>query len=78
MNLYKIQLNGLGTHFVVASDPTTAYNQIRKTYDDADYGFAKERAMRTIELIAEAREYPENKVRLWLPPTSLGGNDATP
>lgn len=66
LNLYKIELNGLGTHYVVATDPTSAYETIRKEYDAKDYGFSKERSFKTIELVAESGEYSDNKVRLWL------------
>lgn len=66
MNLYKIELNGLGTHYVVAKDPTAAYRLIRGEYDAKEYGFSKQRALVTVTLIAECSEYPENGIRLWM------------
>ncbi len=66
MKLYKIELNGLGTHYVISTDPTAAYQTIRNEYDAKDYGFSRERTFKTIEQVAEDSEYPDTK-RLWLP-----------
>ena len=55
-NLYKITLQGMvatyGTAYVVAEDPTSAYQKVRKEIDKKDLGFSKERKLKSIELIA--------------------------
>lgn len=66
LNLYRVELNGLGTHYVVAPHPTLAYEMIRNKFDAEDYGFRNQRGLQSIQLIAEATQYPECKVRLWL------------
>jgi len=65
-HLYKVTLNGLGSHYVVATDPSSAYQLIRDEYDRTDYGFVKQRWVKSIEVIASADPYPENDVRLWI------------
>ncbi len=65
MKLFKIDLGyPLGEFYVVAKDPTNAYKKIRTDLDDRDYGFSKDREMETVELIAEASEYPDCETRL--------------
>lgn len=74
MKLYKITLTGLyetnsircNPSFVVASDPAEAYNKVRNHLDNKDYGFKKDRGLKNIELIAEAKEYPDCGAMLFL------------
>jgi hypothetical protein len=66
MNLYKITLQGHGVHFVVATDPTAAYEFVKRWMDAKDYGFVKDRTLAAIDLVAESGEYPNTKDRLWI------------
>ena len=62
MKLYKVVLKGLqycggcaalGTSYVVAEDPTTAYKKLRSYLDENDVGFRRDRELERIELIAD-------------------------
>lgn len=72
--LYLVKLRGLTSPtdvelnktYVVAKDPTEAYEKIRTWLDDKDYGFAHEREMESIELIAEDYEFTDVKTMLFL------------
>lgn len=75
MKLFKVTLRGMlskssgpcyGISYVVAEDPTEAYNKIRKFLDDNDIGFDSDRELDTVELIAHNAEYPECKIKLYL------------
>lgn len=60
MNLYKLILRATHSQyspcFVVAEDPTSAYNKVRQYLDEKDYFFRSERELESIELIASADE----------------------
>lgn len=74
--LYHIRCHGMqttiggqvafGQAYVVAPDPTEAYRKLRATLDARDIGFAKDREMLSIELVAEAVEYPDCGIILYL------------
>ena len=67
MKLFLVKLGyPLGRHYVVAKDPTAAYQKIRKEYDKKDYGFRKDREMKSISLIADVDEFGECGTRLWI------------
>ena len=67
MKLFNVDLGyPLHDFYVVAEDPTAAYKKIRKDLDDRDYGFTKDRELRTITLVAETGEYPQCEKRLML------------
>jgi len=74
VKLYRIKLTGLndyngvgaGISYVIAEDSEKAYQKVRKFLDDEDYGFAKEREMDKIELIAEDCKYPDIGTMLFL------------
>ena len=53
--------------YVVASDATAAYQAVRADLDKRDYGFAKDRELLSVELVAEDYEYTETGSRLFLP-----------
>ena len=54
--LYKIT-NGIGTYWVVATDPTAACNKLKDMLDKADYGFYNKRKPTEIVVVSEqARE----------------------
>lgn len=75
LNLYKVTCRGMkysasgpvhGVSYVVAEDASQAYDKVRAYLDEKDLGFASERCMETVELIASASNYPECKTRLFL------------
>jgi hypothetical protein len=64
--LYKVTLKGMtysstgparGISYVVATDPTEAYERLRLFLDKEKYGYERERELHTIELMAEAFNY---------------------
>jgi hypothetical protein len=68
LNLYRVELQGMqisvtgpryGTSYVVAPDPTTAYNMVREFCDKADLGYPAERALKSVILLAECTRYPD-------------------
>lgn len=64
--LYKIKLQGiLGDFYVVDTDSSSAYEQIRGDLDHRNYGFSKDRELKSIELLAEDTEYPDCETRLY-------------
>jgi len=65
MNLYlvkcKLGLSGSihGRAYVAASSPTEAYLKLRDYLNAANIGFANERELHTIELLASDVNYPD-------------------
>ncbi|GEM_PF-2642415 len=66
MKLYKVTLKGLkssitgvnlGYSYVLADDPSEAYNKLKKFIEDRNLGFEHEREMEKIELPADSYEY---------------------
>lgn len=53
--------------YVVAPDAAEAYRTVRDDLDKRDYGFAKDRELLSVELVAEDYEYTETGNRLFLP-----------
>lgn len=59
--LYKVTLAGLhssfdrdyGTTYVLAKDPSDAYNKVKQFLDEMDYGYEKDRVLHTIEFLAD-------------------------
>jgi len=51
---------------VVAEDPTSAYETVKKYLDSKDVGFHKDREMESIELLAETGDYPVCREQLFL------------
>jgi len=72
MKLFKVELRGnrsfLGvddqTSYVVASDPTTAYEIVRSYLERRDMGDDEDRELEKIQLIAEEGNYPNCRTRL--------------
>ena len=67
--LYRVTLRGckdLQVSYVVAKTADMAYEKVRKLLDKKDYGFWIDREMQSIELIAECKDYPDCKTRLFL------------
>lgn len=75
MKLYLVKLRGMqstatgtayGVSYVVAKNPTQAYNIVRKYVDVKDLGFEDQREMESIKLIAETGDYPECRTQLFI------------
>ncbi|MEM9282092.1 MAG: hypothetical protein AAGA96_09715 [Verrucomicrobiota bacterium] len=71
MKLYQVKLRGfydnpIGAPMVVATDPTTAYEMVRKWLEDKDYGFRKDQELASVELVADDYEYTDAPSRLFL------------
>lgn len=72
-SLFRVTLRGMrdsyGVSYVVAGDAGEAYDRVLNEMNDRDLGFAKERALDKVELIAEAGQYPTCGTILYLPTT---------
>ena len=69
MKLYRVTLKGFDgsrhkVSYALANDPGSAYKKVRVLLDKQDLGFASDRALGSIELLAESEDYPECEVRL--------------
>lgn len=74
MKLYRVQLRGMtskatrvayGDSYVVAGSPSKAYEIVREYLDKRDLGFTHERALCSVELLAEGLvDYPECRTQL--------------
>lgn len=77
MKLYRVILRGmttsLGSHvtwgisYVIAPNPTDAYEMVRQYLVDNKIGFDHDRELSSIELLADDEEYPDCNIRLYLP-----------
>ena len=73
-SLYKVRLRGMrgshpvayGVSYVVANDADSAYRKVRKYLDERKIGFTRDRALESVELIAEATAYPDTGIILYL------------
>ena len=70
LKLYRVTLIGMlsseGISYVVASDPTEAYDKVRTRLDKKDIGFRNYRELNKIELIASSYEYSNLETLLYL------------
>lgn len=61
MRLYKVvllgMLSGYGTSYVVADDPTSAYDTVKKFLDKNNLGFLDHRKLDRVELLADTDQY---------------------
>lgn len=55
-----------GQAFVVAENPDEAYRKLRSSLDARGLGFVKEREMQSVELVAEAIDYPDCGIIVYL------------
>ena len=64
--LFRVTLRGMlspvtgpayGDSYVVATDPTSAYDVVRKFLDKNDIGFPRDREMDKVELVAGTDRY---------------------
>ena len=46
-----------GTSYVVAEDPTSAYNTVKAFLDAKDLGFESQRRLGCVELLADTNQY---------------------
>ena len=69
MKLYRVELQGLkndygagseyGVSYVVATDPTKAYEIVKTFLDERELGFGHDRRLKTITLLADEQHYGE-------------------
>lgn len=55
-----------GVAYVVAENSEEAYRKLRDSLDKRDLGFAPQREMETVELLAEQKDYPNCRHALYL------------
>ena len=71
MKLYRVTLRGMsntyGVAYVVAPDPTSAYERVRDFLEAEDIGFADDRELLYVELLADERHYNRVGRILYLP-----------
>ena len=53
MKLYRLD-NAIGSYWIIAPDPTAAEQKLMTILNKHDYGFFKDRTVKTIALIADA------------------------
>jgi len=73
--LYRVTMRGAlnwsgtqgshGVSFVMARESNEAYNIVRADLGRRDLGFANDRELKCVELIAEDTEYPDCGTRLY-------------
>lgn len=73
--LYKVTCRGMvnfygsgityGVAYVVADNPDEAYRKLRESLEGRNIGFARDRELSTVELLAEAVPYPDCGIRLY-------------
>jgi hypothetical protein len=75
LKIYRVNLRGFSgsstgvdysCSYVLAENPDVAYKTIRAWLDSVDYGFAKDRELKSVELVAEASEYADCQTRLFI------------
>ena len=67
MNLYRVMLNGMyRASYVVAPNAEMAYLEVRAYLTMHDIGEPEDRALKTVELLAEDNEYSECGTRLFI------------
>ena len=73
MKLFLVKCKGMtinptgaphGKAYVLADDPTSAYNKLKAYLDDKNLGFADERVLDRITLVAEEGDYPKCRIQL--------------
>ena len=62
--LFKVTIRALEVHYVIAADAGSAYQLVRHDLDTKSRHFNDERALKSVELVAEQADYPECGVRL--------------
>ena len=71
LKLYKVLLTGAidkyNPSYVIAIDSDSAYKQVRTFLDKEDLGYARDRELKSVELVAENYHYTDTPSRLLLP-----------
>ena len=74
IKLYRVTCRGMktsatgtsyGISYVLAENPTEAYDTVRAYLDKHELGFSKDRELESIELIAENSDYPDCGTRVY-------------
>ena len=77
LKLYRVTLCGFngytsgadpGTSYVVATDPTAAYQTVRAELDRRECGFSHDRELKSVELIADAYKHTDVRAELFIAP----------
>jgi hypothetical protein len=75
MKLFLVECKGMkynvtsapgGIAYVLAENPSQAYDKLRDILDKRDLGFSHERELESIRLLAEDSDYPNCRMRLIL------------
>lgn len=75
MKLYRVKLRGMtseifptayGHPYVVANSTDEAFNKVKEYVNKRNLGFARERELDTITLLAEEGDYPDCLIQLFL------------
>ena len=71
MKLYRVTVKGFPggryrVSYAVGKSPDDAYQKVRAFLDDKGIGSYWDRALNTVELLAEVGEYPECAMQLFL------------
>jgi hypothetical protein len=69
LKLFRVSIKAIGRYknsYVVATNTDTAYKLIKNFLDSKDLCFSKDRELESIELLAEAYEYPDCGINLFL------------
>jgi hypothetical protein len=69
MKLFELTLRGLKSCYVIAEDPTDAYNKARKWLDKEGYSFECTKELKNIELLADENgnfDFADNMPKLFL------------
>lgn len=73
--LYLVKCKGMQTNYtgvahgiayVVAFDPQEAYHKVRQNLDERKLGFIHERELESVTLLAEAYDYTDVRIRLFV------------
>jgi hypothetical protein len=84
LKIYRVNLRGFSgsstgvdysCSYVLSENPDIAYKTVREWLDGADYGFQKDRELKSIELIAEAHEYADCQTRLFIQQPKIQPSD---
>ncbi|MDY6957638.1 MAG: hypothetical protein SVK08_00640 [Halobacteriota archaeon] len=62
----SISSTAYGLSYVIADNPNEAYKIVRSYLDKRDLGFVRERALESIEFLAETGDYPECLTQLFI------------
>lgn len=72
VKLYIVELQGMkscfgvyneyGISYVVATDPTNAYEMVKTFLDSNDLGFSHDRRLKSVTLLADEKQYNEKNM----------------